>query len=395
MKYWLFMLLLMSSCFAKAESDTPINLPVNGNLTNQAQSSAMSIPTSPDHPMFSLAGFGTLGVLHSNLNEGDYVLESNMPNGVGRSNEWDTGSYGKLAVQLNASFSPKFSGQLQVISALESDRTYLPEIEWLNIKYAFSQDGYVRVGRIGWPTFFDSGNHDVGYSYPWAHPPSELYYLLPIQSGNGIDAMFRYGIGDARNTIKAIAGENTSNGQSVTFLSKNMLGIFDTVEYGNTTLRAGYQTRKTAIENNITGSLDSVSEHNNLSLGLIYDPGNWFLMSEWIQSRATYKANAIYVSVGSRIKKFTPFVIHSQNTPGSFTPGSTPSGFQLQLANRAQSSDSLGIRWDFKKNFDLKFQYDQVTLSDQSNGFLENIPPGHTLYGSKFYLFSSVVDFLF
>jgi hypothetical protein len=390
-KCWLTILLLVSACFSKAEAEPQSNPPVKGSLTNQTQNIALS----PEQPMFSLAGFGSLGLLHSSQKTGDYVLESYLPSGAGRSNEWDTRNYSKLAAQLNASFSPQISGQLQVITAFESDGTYQPEIEWLNLKYSFSQDAYVRVGRVGWPTFFDSGNHDVGYSYPWAHPPSELYYLLPIQSGNGIDAMYRYGIGDARNTIKAVAGENTINGQTVTLASKNMLGIFDTVEYGDTTIHAGYQTRNTSIQNNLTGRLDSVTEFNNLSFGIIYDTGNWFLMSEWIQSRTSYKANAMYASVGYRIRKFTPYLIHGQNTPGSFTMGSMPSAFQMQLANRSQRSDSIGLRWDFKKNFDLKLQYDQVTLSDHSNGFLENLAPNQTLYGSTFYLFSSVVDFLF
>lgn len=390
-KYWLIMLLLVSACFSKAEADPQLTLPDKGGLTNQAQTKT----TSLDQPMFSLAGFGSLGVLHSNQNAGDYVLESYLPSGAGRSNEWDTSNYSKIAAQLNATFSPKISAQLQVISAFESDGTYQPEIEWLNIKYSFSRDAYVRVGRVGWPTFFDSGNHDVGYSYPWAHPPSELYYLLPIQSGNGIDFLYRYGIGDARNTIKAIAGENTINGQTVTLTSKNMLGIFDTVEYGYTTFHAGYQIRNTSTQNNTTGNIDPVIEHNNLSLGIIYDPGNWFLMSEWIQSRASYKANAMYLSVGYRVKKFTPYINHSQNTPGSFASGFSPSDFQLRSANRSQRSESIGMRWDFKKNFDLKLQFDQVTLSDHSNGFLENVPSNQNLYGSTFYLFSSVVDFLF
>jgi hypothetical protein len=385
----------MSACFSKAEADPLVNSPDNGILTNQAQAVATPVSISPAHPMFSLAGFGTLGLLHSTQNAGDYILESNLPYGAGRSHVWEAGNYSKLAAQLNAFFSPEFSGQLQIISALEADETYLPEIEWLNIKYAFSQDVYFRVGRIGWPTFFDSGNHDVGYSYPWAHPPSEPYYLLPIQSCNGIDAIYRFGMGDARITLKAIAGENTSHSQAVNYSSKNMLGIFDKVEFGNTTIQAGYQTRKTSTNNNMTGGLDSVGEHNNLSLGIIYDPGSWFLMSEWIQSRALYKANAIYVSAGYRVNKFTPYLVHSQSTAGSFTTGSTPSSFQLQLANRSQSSDSLGIRWDFMKNFAFKIQYDRVSLGEHSNGFLGNVPPGQTLHGSTFYLFSSVVDFVF
>jgi hypothetical protein len=47
------------------------------------------------------------------------------------------------------------------------------------------------------------------------------------------------------------------------------------------------------------------------------------------------------------------------------------------------------------RNTDLKLQYDQVKLSDNSNGFLANVPAGVTLYGAKFHVISAVVDFIF
>jgi len=389
------MLLLAFACISKAVADPQSNIPIKNDPANASQPAFTTPPASLGQPMFSLSGFGTLGAMHSNQTAGDYVLESYLPAGAGKSNEWDTNNYSKLAAQLNAVFSPKITGQFQVVTAYESDGTFAPDIEWLNLKYTFNQDAYIRVGRVGWPTFFDSGNHDVGYSYPWAHPPSELYYLLPIQSGDGIDAMYRYGIGEARNSIKVVTGENTINSQTVTSSSKKMWGIFDTVEYGDTTFHAGYQKRNTSIQYVQSGATDSESEFNDLSFGINYDPGTWFLMSEWIQSRTSYKANAMYVAAGYRVGKFTPYLIHSQNTSGSFSSGSTPSPQQQALAKRSQSSESAGIRWDFRKNFDLKLQYDSVTVSDNSNGFLINVPPNQTVYGSTFYLFSAVVDFLF
>jgi hypothetical protein len=394
MKYWLSML-LVSACFSNAEAAPQNNIALKNDQSNKEQPAVTPTSTSAVQPMFSLSGFGSVGVMHSNQSAGDYVTESYLPSGAGRNNEWDTSNYSKLAAQLNATFSPKVTGQFQVVTAYESDGTFAPDIEWLNVKYAFNQDAYVRVGRIGWPTFFDSGNHDVGYSYPWAHPPSELYYLLPIQSGDGIDAMYRYGIGDARNSIKVVAGENKINSQTLASSSKKMWGIFDSVEYGDTTIHAGYQKRNTTIEDISSGATDAEAEFNDLSLGINYDPGVWFLMSEWIQSRTTYKANAMYVGAGCRVKKFTPYFVHSQNTTGSFSLGFTPSSLQQALAKRAQSTNSIGLRWDFKKNFDLKLQYDSITLSDNSNGFLVNVSPNQNLYGSTFNLFSAVVDFLF
>jgi hypothetical protein len=53
------------------------------------------------------------------------------------------------------------------------------------------------------------------------------------------------------------------------------------------------------------------------------------------------------------------------------------------------------VRWDFMRNYDFKVQVDQVTLSDNSNGYLINVPPGVILYGRKFYVISAVVDFVF
>jgi predicted porin len=104
----------------------------------------------------------------------------------------------------------------------------------------------------------------------------------------------------------------------------------------------------------------------------------------------------MYVSAGYRVKKFTPYLTYSQNSQGSFLPGlPPPSSSSIRLANRAQSTVSLGLRWDFMKNTDFKLQYDQVKLSDNSNGFLANVPANVSLYGAKFHVLSAVVDFIF
>jgi hypothetical protein len=47
------------------------------------------------------------------------------------------------------------------------------------------------------------------------------------------------------------------------------------------------------------------------------------------------------------------------------------------------------------KNADLKFQYDRVRLSADSNGNLANVPPGTILYGSTFHVISTTLDFIF
>jgi len=104
----------------------------------------------------------------------------------------------------------------------------------------------------------------------------------------------------------------------------------------------------------------------------------------------------MYISGGYRVNKFTPYMTYSQNSAGSFLPGfPPPSANSIRLANRSQSAVSLGVRWDFMKNTDFKFQYDLVKLSDSSNGFLANVPAGVTLYGAMFHVVTAVVDFIF
>jgi len=349
-----------------------------------------------DSPTFTYGGFGSLGVSHSSQDLGDYVLESTMPKGAGRSYSWSASNNSRLAAHVNANFTPKVSAIFQVITEYHSDGTFRPEIEWANIKYALTPNAYVRAGRIALPTFLDSESRDVGYTYTWVHPPVDLYHQLIIPSSDGVDAMYRFEIGEAENSIKALYGTNTLDRPTSVSTSNDLWGIFDTLELSRTTFHAGYQRRNSSSQNLLTGVIGPWIPNSDLSFGALYDPGDWFAMSEWIQRRSKSKVEAMYISAGYRINKYTPYVTYSQNSTGSFLPGyTTPTAAEFKSANRSQSTVSLGVRWDFMKNTDFKLQYDQVTLSDNSNGYLINVPANVNLYGSTFHVISAVVDFVF
>lgn len=349
-----------------------------------------------DKPMFNLSGFGSLGVSHSSQSAGDYVLDSTVPNGAGRSNNWSAGNDSRIGAQLTANFTPKASAVLQVISELQANNTYQPGVEWANLKYAFTPAAYLRIGRIDLPTFLYSDNRKVGYSYPWIHPPVELYRQLVITSSDGADAMYRFEIGAAENSIKLIYGSNTLNRPNSTSTSRDLRGIFDTFEYGPTILHLGYQKRESSSYSLLTGVTGAWIQNSDLSIGASYDPGDWFAIYEWIERQSTTKANAMSVSLGRRVNKFTPYLIYSQSSPASFLPGNpAPTAAAIQTAKNSQSTVSLGIRWDFMRNTDLKLQYDQVKLSDDSNGYLTNVPANVNAYGATFYVISAVVDFVF
>ena len=342
--------------------------------------------------MFKFGGFGTLGASHSSQSLGDYVLDGTIPQGTGHSKSWAWGNDSRIGAQLTANLNPKTSAVLQVISEYQADKNYRPTIEWANVKYEFTPDAYFRLGRIALPTFLDSDSRKIGYSYPWIHPPVDLYRQLSITNSDGVDAMYRFEIGRLGNSIKAIYGRNENERPTSISTSRGMWGLFDTVEYGAATFRIGYQMRESSSRNLLTGVTGAWVQNSDLSVGFSYDPGRWFAMSEWMQRESTSKIDAMYVSAGCRVNQFTPYLTYSQNSPATILPGYTGT---VASSRRAQSTISFGTRWNLHRKSDVTLQYDQVKLSNDSNGYLANVPTGVILYGTKFHVISATFDFLF
>ncbi|HUW77019.1 MAG TPA: hypothetical protein VMV70_10085 [Gallionella sp.] len=353
-----------------------------------------------DQPQVTFGGFGSLGVSHSTMTSGDYVVDGGIPKGPGLSNYLSTTNDTRIAGHMAAQMSPRVSVVMQVDAEYHTGNSYAPEVEFVNVKYALTPDSYVRAGRVALPTFLESENRDVGYTYAWIHPPVEVYRQEPVTHGDGLDFNYRLHDGDATHSIKTVFGRTTfeSNDSQLSnaIASKNMWGIFDTTEYGSAIIHAGYLQRDTDSGSFLTSQGGTWVKDRDLSAGVQYDTGDWFVLSEWIQRRSTYETNARYASAGYRVQQLTPYLTYALSSQGSFLPGfAAPTPEAVRLATRAQRTVSLGVRWDFMKNTDFKFQLDQVKLSDNSNGFLANVPANVTLYGSKFYVMSAVVDFIF
>lgn len=387
----------------------------------------------PGAPMFSFSGFGTLGVVHSSEDQADFTSSVFKPNGAGHSRSWSADVDSLIGGQVSASLTPQLSAVLQVISEQRYDNTYTPEVEWANIKYAFTPDFSVRAGRIVMPSFLVSDSRKVGYANPWVRPPLEVYNLVPITKNDGVDASYRLRFGEVTNTVQATYGsiEPTSpDGSSVE--GRNQWGIFNTTEYGPLTIHMTYYQSNLTIEGlqpffetfrqfgpEGTAIADKYDCDGKViavgSLGASYDPGNWFLMGEWARrnSHCFVGANtAWYVSSGYRFGKFTPYVTYAQVKADSNTsdPGLTVSSLPPFLAGAAtglnaglnailaatpvQRTISVGGRWDFRKNVDLKLQVDHTRIGAGSPGTLINTQPGFEP-GGQVNVLSAVLDFVF
>lgn len=383
--------------------------------------------------MFSFSGFGTVGVVHSSEDKADFTSSFFKPNGAGYSRSWSADVDSLMGGQITANFTPQLSAILQVISEHNYDDSYRPHVEWANIRYQVTPDFSVRAGRTVVPTFLLSDTRKVAYTYPWVRPPLEVYGLLPITSSDGVDVSYRLHVGEWANTVQANLGKGEAklvrNGGIAKFPSG--WGISSTAESGPLTARIAYHKFDATIPavNAFFDSFRQFGPHGDaiadkydvngkafsvVAVGASYDPGAWFVMSEWgrVDSRTMLgKRTAWYASGGYRLGEFTPYVSYARAKAEPLSdPGLDVSALPPSLAEHAtvlnaflnsslsanpvQNTVSVGGRWDFAKNAALKLQFDHTRLGAGSSGVLSNIQPGFQL-GGRLDVFSATVDFVF
>lgn len=337
--------------------------------------------------MFTFSGFGTVGLTHSSQEKGDYVADVFTRSGAGYSSSWSSNVDTKAAIQVDAKFNDQLSAVVQIISKPRPDNTYTPRIEWANVKYAVTPDFSVRVGRTVLPTFFTSETRLVGFSNPWIRPPQETYRLISFTNSDGIDLSYRMSFGPVKNTIQAWGGNtkvdivSSNNTVSAGLKGQNIRGFSDTIEYGALTARLS----TTSADYKFVGR-DAIPV-KVVNLGAVYDPGTWFVQGEVSRYTAgtSLRAQLAWnVTAGYRWNNFTPYIGYSSIKPNDN---------QVRLALRAQNSTSLGVRWDFRKNMDLKVQFDRVDLQTGSTGYFQNVKSG--LAGKSANVASIALDYSF
>jgi hypothetical protein len=382
--------------------------------------------------VFSLSGFGTLGLVHSSEDQADFGANGFIPKGAGYTREWSPEVDSRLGAQLTGTFTPQLSATLQVVVEQRQDGEYTPRVEWANVKYQLTPQFSIRLGRTALASFLVSDSRKVGYANPWVRPPEEVYSLIPLYSGDGVDASYQLQVGEVSHTLMAGFGRaNFKARGGERYKARDQWSFSDTVEYNSATLRVAYQRARVIVD-----ALDPLfdgfrqfgapgvaladrydpngSRIDFFAIGGTYDPGAWFLTAEWGRSNlhsAFGERTSWYTTGGYRFGTFTPYLTYAHTKPNSnrSDPGLPLAGLPPDLATAAaglnfglnqvlgsipvQQSVSVGTRWDFAKNLALKLQYDRLDLGAGSAGVLDNLQPGF-VPGGTVHLFSTTVDFV-
>jgi opacity protein-like surface antigen len=374
--------------------------------------------------IFSFNSFGTLGVVHSSQKQADFTSSTLKPNGAGYSHAWSADVDSLIGGQITATFTPKITAVLQVISEQNYDNTYRPHIEWANIKYQATPHFSIRVGRTVLPTFLFSGTRKVAYTYPWVRPPLEVYNQEPVTASDGVDVQYHVHIGDFTHILQAnYGGSKQTMPDRKAIKEEQAWGATYSVEYHAATVHLAYQHAILTIDA-VKPLFDAFRQFGPqgaaiadkygadkkpfsiIAIGATYNPGEWFITSEWTHTETrSFLGNQTgwYVSGGYRLGKFTPYLIYAQATADNlFDPGlaippaaGLDAGLNSLLSKKpVQNTISIGSRWDFMANVALKVQYDHTDIGAGSTGTLINIQPDFEK-GSKVNVFSATLDFVF
>lgn len=407
---------------------------------------AGSYASAADSSMFSVNGFGTVGTVHSSEDEADYIGTLFQPNGAGHTNSWSMGVDSKVGLQVRANLSDKLSALVQVVSQHQYDNSWRPMVEWANIKYQFTPQFSMRFGRVVLPSFMISESRMVGYSNAWVRPPEEVYLTSSITNTDGADMSWNRQFGNVTNTLSAFYGTTTAKGPTYQAEGTALWGINNTVEFGNWTLRAAYDTREFDLDipnlapvfrglTQLGGTLAqlgfttsashalAINEQYGLdqlqvelyALGANYDPGQWFVMGEIVKldgDSIVGSRDGFYVTGGYRIGQFTPYATYARvEEERKSTTGISLAGLPAALAGAArglaggvnttlgsvpvsQSTASVGVRWDFLPNADLKVQFERKNLLDNTKGSLSR-PTTNFKAGGDFNVISVAVNFVY
>lgn len=366
-----------------------------------------------DDGNLTISGFGTLGVARSNSDTAQFA-RYNQAEGVGDSAR--LGLDTNLGLQATYKMNDWLSGTVQVLTRRGPEGNFNTDLTWGFLKARINDEWSVRVGRVVTPTFLISDYQNVGYANTMIRPPIELYAQNPIENSDGADINFQRAFGDLNFTAQAFVGVSrgklyiASNAGGVAKYRAPDAGISVSGEYGPFVVRAAHA--RADLEFNRLDSLDGLSATLSRvgfaqlgsdlnfrggkkiafsSVGMTMDWNNILLQSEYAQRRAkepVYLAdtNSWYVMTGYRIGKFLPYYSHA-SVKGAGNSVTVPAALArvpalnnavgTLIASQSQSTDLVGVRWDFAKSMALKVQVDRVKPKAKS-GYLIHAPAAGT-----------------
>lgn len=390
-------------------------------------------------PAITVSGFGTAALTRSNSENAEFARYNQL---TGVKKDAKTGVDSNFGIQATAQVNDWLSLTTQGLVRKSVVDEFVGRIEWAFVKAKVSDNLSLRAGRIGLPVFMVSELRNVGYANTMMRPPVEMYNQVPMESLDGIDAVYQRSYGDTTFTGQLSLGSSSSkNSGGYTIKDTKLVNINLVAENGPFTFRFGRSDGKINVDGpNGTASLvaafrriaatpgsgpvldqlyglttaansleikDTKASFTSLGFGL--DWKNLVVQAEYgkrvTTSLAVADTSSWYTMFGYRLGSFLPYYNHASATQDSARsiPGLPVAGPAQLLALTAaanritstlsplQTSNTVGVRWDFYKSAALKMQIDRISPKNGPGTFV-NTKPNFT---GPVTVFAAGIDFVF
>jgi hypothetical protein len=398
---------------------------------------AVSSAYAQDSSPVRISGFGTAALTWSDTDKAEFA-RPNQASGVKKDPR--TGVDSNLGLQADYTVNSWLSVTGQGLVRKDGEDNYGAELTWAFAKAKISDQLSVRAGRLVLPTFMISEYRNVGYANTFLRPPQEVYSQVPLNSVDGADLTWQQAYGDTTFTAQLALGRSkTALSSGIDAELTRLRALTLTAEHGPFTVRVGRTETKLTVDAaqfntlvnalNTAGNAYKISQLNDMarlvdnhkkkgsftSAGLGMDWNNIVAQTEYAKRKidtASGSTDSWYVLGGYRFGKFLPYYSHAKLSVSSDFTNTVPTAcaagspaacsptvralrnslesLRTGTNNGAQSTDSIGLRWDFASSADLKFQVDRI--KPDSKGLFV-----HTVSGFKgpVTVAAVAVDFIF
>lgn len=329
-----------------------------------------------------------------------------------------------VGLQFDARVNDQVNAVVQLVGRGVDD--FDAGIEWAYLGYRPTQVDEIRVGRLRASFFLLDEYLEVGYAYPWARPPAELYQADFPSAYDGISWTHKINAGEWQHDILLNWGATrTPEGGTGQMDATDAWTLGLTSTHGDWLFGAKVSGARLTANNALFDALASIPaplgplmapiDENNVSyraLGAQYDNGKLLVLAEGTQLRIdgiVPDSDNAYLTVGYRFGKVMPHLTYStkrlvdENEPRSiaalpmlcpaanpdpdetlclrivpnvFTPGDStdslgipfPADTLARMLEAEQDSVTLGVRYDFLPNAALKVDWTRVLDTHNSFG---------------------------
>ena len=315
--------------------------------------------------------FGTLGGVYND--NADYTFTRGAHSNDGSSDDLNIYVDSILGLQTSYKFNDNLSLIAQGIVNKNDKGNVKTKLNSAYFKYDTDANLSFKLGRIKLPYYKNSDNNNIGFSKLMIREPIAVYGQMPLDTYNGIEFVYSNIISKYFYTIQG--------------------------NYGQEKFDVPIQTMDEVFENelkdikalNITFGNDIIEARASYLYGKI--SSNNFCC-DWLGEN--HFTHGFYTTLGYRFGSLIPYISYEKVMMLKSTSVNTNNpglDYLLEIQNVAQSSKTLGFKYNINKNMDFKFEYQRIKPIGNHGGFNLEAKDPYTNSNSNIYSF--VIDFVF